>query len=45
MLFLRINYLGFLLPASIALYEMFVAIKHKEMFTTRHAWLNRGREL
>lgn len=43
LVFMRHGYNGFFLPAGIALYEMFIAWQHKEMFTTRHTWLRAGR--
>lgn len=38
-LFLRYEYLGFLMPASLAVIEVVVNIKYKDMFESRHAWL------
>lgn len=38
-LFLKYEYLGFLLPATLALLETHVALKYKPLFEARHAWL------
>jgi uncharacterized membrane protein YoaK (UPF0700 family) len=38
--FRKWQYLGFILPASIAFYEMLIALKFKSMFSTKHLWVS-----
>lgn len=37
--FQRSHYLGFLLPAAIAVYEFGIAVTHRDLFTHRYNWI------
>jgi uncharacterized membrane protein YoaK (UPF0700 family) len=38
-LFIKLKYLGFILPAGLALYELSIALRFPDMFTRRYEWI------